>query len=250
MNAQVSDFWRGRLPDPRAGVDRAGSSTLRRRSSPCSTCFSHRPSSRRRRSKPDRAVDLLRVEVDLGVDWAVAKSPGAQARRRPHDRDVLLRHRLLPQPGGFEGLFPRHVLTAPRNLAQTCRRCIGQSDLDATQLRSSAHVMAITLSSPASISSTPRPVIVKRVDPILDVARMASLRSARIVSLQRRGGRSPRSTQSALRLTSIPARYPLLEARTTSTFSCDIARAVSRDGPSRWLVVPLRRRHPSGFLQS
>ena len=37
------------------------------------------------------------------------------------DLDVLLRHRLLPHPGGFEGLFAGCVLAAPRDLSVTNR---------------------------------------------------------------------------------------------------------------------------------
>jgi hypothetical protein len=54
--------------------------------------------------------------------------------------DVLLRHRLLPQPGGFEGLIARPVLAAPVDLpvSERVKRGVSQTSLDAAELGASA----------------------------------------------------------------------------------------------------------------
>ena len=36
-------------------------------------------------------------------------SPAFHASKQPHELHVLLRHRLLPQPGGFEGVWERSL---------------------------------------------------------------------------------------------------------------------------------------------
>ncbi len=52
--------------------------------------------------------------VRVGAGTEVPSSPFLVDR--PERIDVLLRHRLLPQPGGFEGLLAVEVLVDPRNL--------------------------------------------------------------------------------------------------------------------------------------
>jgi len=55
----------------------------------------------------DTLASLLHVEDQVRVQplkpgWGV--SAGERGETTPHDLHVLLRHRLLRQPGGFEGL--------------------------------------------------------------------------------------------------------------------------------------------------
>ena len=65
------------------------------------------------------AVDVSKPNEGQGLPydlWAEETRPGIQVApiesidQFPHDLDVLLRHRLLRQPGGFEGLAPSHEI--------------------------------------------------------------------------------------------------------------------------------------------
>ena len=73
----------------------------------------------------------------------------------------------------MEGLLPRHVLTAPRNLpvAERVDDCVGDVDLDATHLRSSARVNQGDHPVIPHVDQLDRLglVVVKGVDPILHV---------------------------------------------------------------------------------
>ena len=68
------------------------------------------------------------IHVDLGVHPVNSSAPRAAAfhvlRHRPHDLHVLLRHRLLRQPQGFEGLrvIPEELLIDDLALAHRDRR--------------------------------------------------------------------------------------------------------------------------------
>ena len=57
--------------------------------------------------------------ISVGVNLTPnVRSPRFQRPSQPpHDLHVLLRHRLLRQPGGFEGLVPLRVLVDVGDLA-------------------------------------------------------------------------------------------------------------------------------------
>jgi hypothetical protein len=87
------------------------------------------------------------VEPNLGVAQLQRQFPARESFRPPTNQlDVLLRHRLLPQPGGFEGLFfgqevaPPDALSLPDACGQPGRRLKGRGGLRT--------MAAITRSSP------------------------------------------------------------------------------------------------------
>ena len=70
-------------------------------------------------SKPEKVViDIRREELlhSLGVDEALIQF-GKRVERRPRQLHVLLRHRLLRKPGGFEGFLQASKPREPADLA-------------------------------------------------------------------------------------------------------------------------------------
>jgi hypothetical protein len=59
------------------------------------------------RRLPPELLDRIATSAGVAAIWKPGpsdRSPSASALRRPHDLRVLPRRRLLPQPGGFEGI--------------------------------------------------------------------------------------------------------------------------------------------------
>src|SRR5918994_4675603 len=89
-----------------------------------------------------------------------------------HDLDVLLRHRLLRQPDGFEGFVTGRVLAATRKLSASNRvderfRLI---DFDAAALGASAESLNRDYRIPTGVDQFHllEPELVEHVDPVLE----------------------------------------------------------------------------------
>jgi hypothetical protein len=180
-----------------------------------------------------------RTPLHLGVEFLQQRldvSPVGRLNRAFERLHVLLRHRLLPQPGGFEGFVFAHVSLTAQNLPSSeredrCPLCIGV-DLHMPRLALSPlhadHGRAI-----AHVDDFFHLV----VDSVEDLPDLSGPYAYSFVAVERSlKGNSDGfliSASSSKRSTSTRGGSSLSAAqirRTTSTFSWDIARSVSRAG--------------------
>jgi hypothetical protein len=86
--------------------------------------------------RPDRLLQVVQLDRSL----TRSGSPDHVPERVAHHLDGLLRHRLLPQPGGFEGVLELLIETGPHDRAVADRPDPDAASLDLDSIATPRHV--------------------------------------------------------------------------------------------------------------
>ena len=196
-------------------------------------------------------IDVLGLRIGQGEDdFEVLTVPSIQ--QATDDLHVLLRHRLLPQPGGFEGFLLRLVERERGHLAVPNRDQPGASSLDFDAVASSKvpdvlHDQEAVLDllqwvnelDPNFVECLEQPLPVRpdRIVPPKD----ACIEATGAGPIHH--GVGCPVLQESVEVTAV---VRVGTRRTISTFSCDIAYSVSREGEGRdnEIAIP----HTAGWL--